>query len=211
MMAGRRARVAASRRRSTRSGGRCRASLAPLLAVVALAGPGALPAGAQPQGRILYQWSDADGVVRFTTSPDVIPSSQRSTMQPVEPGRSAEHNATLLPGARTAFEPEDPSVQWFTEGLPGGESDPFNAAVEALRVRSSSSEIAELDQRIVELEIAIARDEEEVKLLISDPAGAPELSSSERLAEIGERLPERQAELRSLRARRASLSGEDAP
>jgi hypothetical protein len=66
--------------------------------------------------------------------------------------------------------------------------------------------LAELDRRIEALELEIERDEETVKILISDARESPATGGgSAELAEIARRLPERQAELRALRAQREAL------
>jgi hypothetical protein len=147
--------------------------LLPLLGLLAAC---ASPAQRSGYGRTLYFWSDRDGVVRYTTYPRRIPVARLHTMQRVVPGRSAAENAALLPRASAASDA-------------GGEAD--------AELRTAS-----LERRIAELETQIARDEEALKVLISDPEAAPHLRSSQELAEIAARLPERQAELRALREQR---------
>jgi uncharacterized coiled-coil protein SlyX len=106
-------------------------------------------------------------------------------MQRVVPGRSAAENAALLPGARAA-------------SAAGAKADSELRAVS-------------LERRIAELEVQIARDEEALKVMISDSEAAPALRSSRELAEIAARLPERQAELRALRAERDRAADGHAP
>jgi hypothetical protein len=103
-------------------------------------------------------------------------------MQPVVPGRSAAQNAALLPGARAAGDAR-------SDAAAGTQAD-------------AAARAANLARRIAELEVQIARDEEALKILISDPEAAPGLRGSQELAEIAARLPERQAELRALREER---------
>jgi hypothetical protein len=143
-------------------------------------------------GRTLYQWSDASGNVRYTTYAERVPVQHLIAMKQVKPGRSAEENAALLPGARA------PQVV------------DANAAGRPL-ASADGPDIADLDRRIAELEVAVARDEEILKLLISDPDAAEGLRSSEELSEISRRLPERQAELRALREERAHAADGHAP
>lgn len=162
---------------------RCAALLlCPLLGLIAAC---ASPAQRSGYGRTLYAWSDRDGVVRYTTYPRRIPVPRLHTMQRVVPGRSAAENAALLPGARAASA----------------------AGVKA----DSELREASLERRIAELEAQIARDEEALKILISDSEAAPALRSSRELAEIAARLPERQAELRALRAERDRAADGHAP
>jgi hypothetical protein len=147
-----------------------------LFPLLALAAACASPAQRSSYGRTLYSWSDRNGVVRYTTYPRRIPVARIHTMQRVVPGRSAAENAALLPGARAA----------------SAEGEAADAELRA----------ASLDRRIAELEAQIARDEEALKVMISDPESVPHLRSSQELAEIAARLPERQAELRALREQR---------
>jgi hypothetical protein len=64
-----------------------------------------------------------------------------------------------------------------------------------------------LDARIQELELAIGLDQEALKRLLSEPASASGLQASEELREISQRLPQLQAELRSLREQRERAAG----
>jgi hypothetical protein len=145
-------------------------------------------------GRTLYQWSDADGSVRYTTYADRVPVKHLIAMKRVTPGRSAEENAALFPGSRT---PQATDASSGETGRPISNAD--------------DPDLADLDRRIAELEVAVARDEEILKLLISDPEATEGLRSSEELSEISKRLPGRQAELRALREERARAADGHAP
>ncbi|MDH3521361.1 MAG: hypothetical protein OEM49_12970 [Myxococcales bacterium] len=147
-------------------------------------------------GRTLYAWSDLSGAVRYTSYPERIPVVRLHTMRPVVPGRSAEATAALLPGARTT-----PDVH------PAAGEAPAESAADA----ADAARRADLESRIAELEVAIARDQETLKILISDPDAAPELRSSQELSTIAERLPKRQAALRALREERARLADSHGP
>lgn len=76
--------------------------------VLALAACSARNAGGE-----LQQWTDDDGNVRYTTSPDQVPRSRRDTLTRVEPGQSAEQNAAALPGARTEPRPAPNASEWL--------------------------------------------------------------------------------------------------
>ncbi len=189
-------------RRARRPGGRGATAPAPALglalaialgAALAPLAPPAAAAGPSPYRRTLYQWSSEDGVVRYTALPERVPRSRRHTMVEVVPGRSAIENARRLSGEPDDLLVEEPIA---TERRP--------APVPVERIRT-------IDARIRELEIAIARDQEALKSLISHPEGAGRLRESPELARIGERLPELQAELRALRRQRDRLSGAVAP
>lgn len=126
--------------------------------------------------RLLYQWTDASGSVRYTSFPDRVPSARLHTRRIIEPGASAFQNgAAELPPLPAAALP-----------------------------RSVPPDASPLDTRIAALEAQVAADEEALKLLISDPKAADTLRSSPELREIGGRLPALQAELAELRAERAS-------
>jgi len=64
---------------------RARAAAAGLAILLGVALPGAR-AGAETSAPALYQWTDERGNVRYTPDPDRVPSSQRGTMQRLEPG-----------------------------------------------------------------------------------------------------------------------------
>jgi len=165
-------------------------------------------------GRTLYQWSDRDGIVRFTSHREQIPRGRRLGAHAVEPGLTAEQNSELLPGARTSPTiAEKKAAAEASTILPDADADPFNAPEEARSVRdyraAIDEELAEIDQRIVELEIEIARDQEAIQFLISDPEASQDLHGSEELAAIGKRMPERQSKLRALRERRARVARGD--
>lgn len=143
-------------------------------------------------GRELYQWSDASGEVRYTTYLERVPVRRLHAMQRVIAGRSAEQNAAGLPGVR---------------GAQNARGAPESSAQQA----SEGATLSDLDERIATLEVAIERDRETLKNLISDPDAAPNLSDSDELKEVGLRLPQRQRELRALREERARAVATDEP
>jgi hypothetical protein len=120
-------------------------------------------------------------VVRYTTDLGRIPDARRNTVIRVVP--------PSIPTATSRVAPAAPIV---------GE-DPFNAPGQARKAGGDSW--PELDARIAELEILVAKDEEAVKVMISTPqTGArDELIDSEELREIGARLPVLQGELAELK------------
>lgn len=162
--------------------------------------------------RVLYQWSDAQGNVRYTTDPGDVPRSARATLTRVEPGRSAQANAAALPGARTEPRPEPSAAEW----LRGDETDAGAAAsageaAEQAAVPTTPQEIAALDARIHALEQEIT----EAELALAQRVGEPELPGQPRddaaLREAAERLPQLQAELEALRTRRGLMQPSDGP
>ena len=166
-----------------------------------LAWPLVLPAaGAAGPREPLYQWSDEDGNVRYTTDRERIPAAFQVRVREIEPGRDAFHNAALARGAKPlgADVVTDEAVE-YTDALPAVETPP--APSDAVDTPSSPQ-----DERIRALEAAIAADEEWLQEAISDPERAASLRDSPEFREVAERLPRRQEELRKLRT-----AGSDAP
>ena len=148
--------------------------------------------GARQSETELYRWLDRHGVVRYTTDLSRIPNARRSTVIRVVP--------PSMPTATSRVAPAAP--------VPG--ADPFIAPGQAPRVDSqdlapnaalSGSSWPELDARIAELELLVAKDEEVIKDMISVPQAGDydELINSEELREIGARLPVLQGELAELK------------
>lgn len=153
--------------------------------------------------RVLYQWADEQGNVRFTTKPDEVPSAARETLTRVEPGRSADENAGLLPGARTQPRPETTAAEWLR-----GEEAAAKAEAAAPPPKPPSPEdLPVIDARIRELEGQIA----EAEVELADRTDAPEGATPDAAAvrEVAERLSTLQAELDALRARRALAPSSD--
>jgi hypothetical protein len=67
---------------------RARAAVAGFALLLGAALP-VVRAGAEPSAPALYQWTDERGNVRYTPDPDRVPSSQRGTLQRIEPGMPA--------------------------------------------------------------------------------------------------------------------------
>ena len=141
-----------------------------------------LACAASEPNRSLYQWTDADGNVRYTTFPDRIATARQHTRRVVEAGATAYQNSAA-PGIRIPATPTLPGAP------PIDPNDPLAA-------------------RIAELTASVAADEETLKALISDPKVADRLRSSPELRAVAERLPRLQAELDQLRAERAARDGE---
>jgi len=158
--------------------------------------------GAQ-QGEVeLYRWLDRHGVVRYTTDLSRIPNSRRSTVIRVVP--------QSVPTATSNAAPAIPAPPALPGVVPAPDADPFNAPGQAQAVDTQDlapsaalggSSWPELDDRIAELEMLVAQDEEAIKEMISTPQTGDydELIDSEALREIGARLPVLQAELAELK------------
>ena len=148
--------------------------------------------GAQQGKTELYRWLDRHGVVRYTTDLGRIPDARRDTVIRVVP--------PSIPIATSRAAPAAPIV---------GE-DPFSAPSQTQRVGAqgfapaaapSGSSWPELDARIAELEMLVAKDEETIKEMISTPQTGDhdDLVNSQELREIGARLPVLQGELAELK------------
>jgi hypothetical protein len=151
-----------------------------------------LAIGAQQSGTELYRWLDRHGVVRYTPDLSRIPKSRRSTAIRVVPPSIPTATARIAPAAP----------------VPG--ADPFSAPgqVPTVDTQDLAPDAAlgggswpELDARIAELEILVAKDEEAIKVMISTPqiGDYDDLIDSEELREIGARLPVLQGELAELK------------
>jgi hypothetical protein len=165
-----------------------------------------------PTGPELYRWLDRDGTVRYTPDLGRIPDSRRKTVIRVVPGTKASApTLAAQPGAMTIPTPgEKPPSAAAALGATLPDADPFNAPGEARRVQSQDlapgtsfggNSWPELDDRIAELEVLVARDEETIKQMVSAPPseGYDELIHSPELREIAARLPVLQGELEELR------------
>ena len=172
-----------------------------LLALAAVAG--CRTATSEPG---LYQWSDAEGNVRYTMQRDLVPRGERATLRPVVPGQSAQVVAAAMPGSSTEPRPPQTAREWL-KGGPPEETDAGAAAsaaevAEQAKVPTTPEEIAALDARIRALEQQVT--EAEVSLAQrmgeKDADGNPVDAASVR--EEADRLPQLKAELAELQARR---------
>jgi hypothetical protein len=126
----------------------------------------------------LYQWTDGTGTVRYTTEIERIPIGQRGA-------------AVIVAGAHTVVPPEKPTAP--SAAQPAPPPAPTDPAVVAL------------DARIAELEKQIAADEAALGDYISDPERGKQQTETKQggdVAEIADRLPKLQNELRDLRRQR---------
>jgi hypothetical protein len=171
--------------------------------LVLLLGVAAACGGSSRVPERLYRWTDAEGSVHYTAKRSSIPRVYRLSARSVAPDGSdgpADAGAGAL-----ATDPVQSVSSTGAEPAPPDASHPGRGA-ETKSVEAAPPSTPELDARIREVETAIARDEETLKLLIAeDPAeGRDSLAASRQLREIAQRLPGLQAELRSLRAQRAA-------
>lgn len=146
----------------------------------------------------IWQWTDAQGVTRYTPDYDRIPGSARHSAVAMQPGASPPPTDPLYfepnPRASVVAIP-DPSPQSAT-----GSAAPIPTAV-------GSTGATDLAGRIRELEAQIAADEEALKQLISAPGVDADVEVSPELREIAARLPQLQAQLAALERRRGGSNG----
>jgi hypothetical protein len=159
---------------------------------------GAVSAGAAEESVTLYQWTDSEGIFRYTPDFDRIPRYARPSAVEIRPGEAPPSKAPVY------FEPDPRSPVVAVPQQPP-ETPPAGAAARAPAQGSGAS--SDLDARIGELKAQIAEDEEALKQLISSPGADADTEVSPELREIAARLPQLQAELASLQQRRAGTGG----
>jgi uncharacterized coiled-coil protein SlyX len=176
---------------------KCGATLVVLVGFALSAALSSMAIGAQQSESELYRWLDRHGVVRYTTDLGRIPKSRRNTVVRVVP-----HS---IPTSTTSVAPPAP-VAPLPGLVPAADADPFSAPGQVLNVAPQASAPVtsswpELDARIAELEMLVAKDEETIKQMVSTPqvGDHDELIDSEELREIGARLPVLQGELAELK------------
>ena len=169
------------------------------LAIVAVALAGC--ASTEPS-RVLHQWTDAAGNIRYTEFPEDVPNAQQHTLKLVQVGTLARRSAPPAAGPVEVSEADPVDVA----AAPPPAEPPATPPVPAPPAPPAEPT---LDARIAELEARIETEQEALKALISDPASAAELRGSPQLREIGERLPALQSELDELRKQRAAAAETD--
>jgi hypothetical protein len=140
----------------------------------------------------LYRWLDRHGVVRYTTDLDRIPDARRNTVIRVVPPSIPTAISRVAPAAPIMG--ADPFTAPGQARMAGAQNPAPGAAL-------GGGSWPELDTRIAELEILVAKDEEAIKVMISTPQTGDhdELTDSAELREIGARLPVLQGELAELK------------
>jgi hypothetical protein len=165
---------------------------------LALALCGAAAAGAAEEPVTLYQWQDSDGVYRYTPRLDRIPRYARDSAVEIRPGAAPPSNAPVY---------FDPDPRAAVVAIPSQSADTATAGAAPGTPAQDSGASSDLGARIRELEAQIAEDEETLKQLISAAGADADTEVSPELREIAARLPQLQAELASLRQRRARTDG----
>lgn len=165
-------------------------------------GPSAAPA---PK---IYKWVDENGIAHYTIDRQRIPPSLRSRVDRLG------SDAALAPGTGAAGIPRDEFDRWAVDNRSVAKRDVWDEGVEDTyepppspeELLAMAAERGEIDQRIAELESVIAEDEDLLKSMISDASVRPlDRNDDPEFRSIAMRLPQRLAELRSLRDRRDQL------
>ena len=147
----------------------------------------------------LYQWTDATGAVRYTSELERVPAGQRT-------------RAVVIAGSGGA-RPADPPAAAPPSAGEQSAKPPAAAPVDSAPPPAASAaptdpRLIALDARIAELEAKIAADEAVLGDYISDPTRVGESRrGSGEVAEIADRLPKLQNELRELRVQRDKAAG----
>ena len=165
---------------------------------LALAVCGVAPAGAAEETVTLYQWTDSEGVYRYTPEFDRIPGYARDTAVEIRPGEGPP------PQTPVYFDPDPRSP---VVAIPSQSADAATPSAAPGTPAQDSGASSDLGARIRELEAQIAEDEEALKQLISTPGTDADTEVSPELREIAARLPQLQAELASLQQRRTRTGG----
>jgi hypothetical protein len=164
-------------------------------------------AAAAPRPKI-YKWVDENGIAHYTIDRQRIPQSLRNRADRLG------SDAALPPGDGAARSYGDPFDSWASDNRSVARRDVWDEGVEDSykpppspeELLAMEAERGEIDQRIAELESVIAEDEDALKSMISDINVKPlDREDDPEFRSIAMRLPQRLAELRSLRDRRDQL------
>lgn len=131
----------------------------------------------------LYQWTDGEGVVRYTPDRDRIPRGARDTIEVVEPG---------------APDPEPNGSPTSPAALPAVMGPKLEQRLKLDPEQAPPEDPAELDQKIRELRDSIAREQATLRQLMAAEKGEGADEWDARITTIANRLPVMQAELKRL-------------
>ncbi len=159
-----------------------------------------------PERAPIYKWVDANGIAHYTTDPERIPAEVRGLAQERREGEDAR--AAGVPAAAT----ESPAADAWAghDARPVDAAPPDTAGAPGADVprEHAAADVREIEGRIAALQEEIARDEERIKAWVSDPAVDPvTLADDPEFRELAARLPQLQAELRSLREQKQGDRG----
>jgi hypothetical protein len=168
------------------------------MATLALALFGATSARAAEESLTIYQWTDSDGVYRYTPLLDRIPDHARHTVVTLESGEDPPQNTPIY------FDPDPRAAVVAIPDQPPEAADSGGAAAAPAQGNDGSGEY---DERIRVLEARIAEYEEALKEMISAPGADADIEVPPELREIAARLPQLQAELAALERGRATAVG----
>ena len=144
----------------------------------------AAPADTDDRPLTVYQWTDGQGIYRYTPDLRRVPRYARDSVVTIEAGEGPPSQDPVY------FNP-DPNSPVVTVPPPpvGTDSEPYKP--------SPGDQWTEYDARIRDVETRIAQYEERLKQRISTPGSDSDENSAE-LSEIARRLPQLKAELERL-------------
>lgn len=171
--------------------------------------------GARADAALIYRWTDEQGIAHYTAHLDRVPRAVRGSVQAV----SATPATTNADDSWAATDARGPAPRTFDEGPLGSgaraASGTTGAAAEARRTASaepapsgaSARDVSALDERIAALQREVDRDQDAIRVLLSETpaAGATALHERPEMREIAQRLPRLQADLRALREQRGRI------
>ena len=167
------------------------------MATLALALFGATSAGAE-ESLTIYQWTDSDGVYRYTPLLDRIPDPARHSVVTLESGEDPPKDTPIY------FAPDPRAAVVAIPNQPPQAADSGGAAAAPV---PGGSDAGEYDERIRVLEARIAEYEEALKEMISAPGADADIEVPPELREIAARLLRLQAELAALEGGHATVVG----
>jgi hypothetical protein len=135
----------------------------------------------------VYQWTDANGIYRYTPDLGNVPRFARESVVTIQAGEAP-------PSTDPVYFKPDPKAPVITVPSPSPEGD----ASSRYRPPATGDQWGEYDARIREVETRIAEYEEALKTMVSDPDAGSDTEVTPELREIAQRLPQLQAELAAL-------------
>ncbi len=156
----------------------------------------------------IYKWIDENGITHYTTDPQRIPDELRDELEALNRGEGTQPAGRTTPSDLWAVQDSDLYRNPYEIRAPADFREGAGDTTELPPVSAGREPSTELDERIAALEAEIARDQEQLKALLSEPAKteAPELPQRAEFREIARRLPKLQADLQALRVEREQHS-----
>ena len=169
----------------------------------------------EPARPTIFKWVDTNGIAHYTTDPERIPESLRDGVRRLGHPSETERLPAVAAGPRRERPARSRRESDYWAVRDAGREDPWVSVGDAYApfvegaagATTATTELHDLEDQIASLEGEIARDEEVLKSLISNPANADPLAIADdtEFREVARRLPKLQANLRALREERGEL------